>query len=293
LALDKAGHFGPCRYFCVALKPLKSYSVVWRVGTNWEQVRTFQENVAGLTMLSREDQLKILRVFNLAIQPIEPQLVVDGVELFRLVEKEHTFGSPAALTAEGLLAGLIHRAFQQHSLRVQNAPQSPQYGPPVSSSSSSDDLTIRPCFKIGRLSPGRSYLLPGEEILGDDLGGTVLTATRTTKSVHFHKEDLFNAFLTLDLKWTLRDRHFQLVRCLSDAEAAEWKSHASPRRTQLSLYPSSRDHKKIFKFLETYGENFLPWPPDISHPIASAFMDRFYAQRLSLWHSFIEFLAHV
>jgi len=60
------------------------YPVVWRLGTNSEEVGAFQENVAGLTMLSREDQLKILRVFNLAIQPIEPQLVVDEVELFRL-----------------------------------------------------------------------------------------------------------------------------------------------------------------------------------------------------------------
>ncbi len=239
-------------------------------------------------MLNREDQLKILRVFNNVIQPIEPRLTVNGADLLSLVETKQAFGRPATLTAESLLAGLIHRAFLQISSRVQNARQLPQYGPPVSSSS--DDLTIRLRYKLRRVSPGRGYLLPREQVIGDDLDGTYLTATLGTSSVRFNREELFNAFFTLDLKWTLRDRHFRLVRCLSDAEATAWKSQARARRTQLSLYPSPRDRKKIFRFLETYGENFLLYPPDILHPIASTFIDRLNAQRLRWWCSPAEFL---
>jgi hypothetical protein len=239
-------------------------------------------------MLRREDQLKILQVFNLAVQPIEPQLVLNEVDLTRLVDTEKAFGTPSTLTPESLLAGLIRHAFARISPRFQNASQPPQYGPPVSSSS--DDLTIRLRQKIRRVSPEHCYLLPGERLIGDDLDGTYLTATLGTSSVRFNREELFNAFFTLDLKWTLRDRHFRLVRCLSDAEATVWKSQARARRTQLSLYPSPRDCKKILRFLESYGENFLPYPPDILHPIATAFIDRLNAQCLKLGYSPAEFL---
>jgi hypothetical protein len=239
-------------------------------------------------MINREDQLKILRVFNNAIRPIEPRLTLDGADLLRLVETEQAFGPLATLTADSLLAGLIRRAFLQISTCVQNPRQLPQYGPPVSSSS--DALTVRLRHKIRRVSPEFCDLLPCEQIIGDDLDGTYLTATLGTSSVRFNREELFNAFFTLDLKWTLRDCHFRLVRCLSDAEATVWKSQARARRTQLSLYPSPRDCKKILRFLEIYGENFLPYPPDILHPIATAFIDRLNTQCLKLGYSPAEFL---
>jgi hypothetical protein len=248
----------------------------------------YRKGSTCLPMLEKTTQLRILQIFNRVVHPIEPRLVSDELELMRLVEIEQAFGAPATLTAESLLEGLLRRALVQISSRYRRITPPLQYDPPVSSSS--DDLTMRRCSKIARLCPGRSYLLPGEKIFGDNRDGTFLTATMTTKSVRFQKEDLFNAFLSLDLKWTLRDHHFQLVQCLSDAEAAEWKSQIQPHQTQLSLYPSPRDRKKIFKFLETYGENFLPYPPDTSHPIASVFMDRFNAQRLRLWYPFEEFI---
>jgi hypothetical protein len=132
--------------------------------------------------------------------------------------------------------------------------------------------------------PGKTWLSlvlsrappsPRERFLGhDDIKSTCLVAMPCPQQVTFTGERLFNAFLTLGLRWTVRDQYGRVRQYLRDTDAKAWRAHHEPktqpsgRSLRLSLYPSSSDRQKILDFFSRYGPDFRSFslslflPPD-------------------------------
>jgi hypothetical protein len=231
-------------------------------------------------MLERREYLHCLKFFNEAVRETHPELVLADEELFKLTNKGK-FGPPGTLTRETLLSGLFRQALPR--FMPSNTP--PSDAPTMMPSAATTQ--VWQCRYIVRQCgfAGRAFRLPGEIVLGPDIAGGYLTAARSGETVHFTTEELFNAFLALNLHWTLRDLRGRCVRLLSDTEADDWRSNGESGRQGrwLSLYPSRRDRKKIFQFIEIYGYRFLSYPPNIS-PISDEWIARLKAIPCGPWH---------
>jgi hypothetical protein len=183
------------------------------------------------------------------------------------------------LTADTLLAALIRYVLPRLSAVKTAGPDTPAIVPSIA-----EAWTWQSRYVVRRFRFGQATLLPGEYLLGPDIAGDLLTITRTQETIRFTTEQLFNTFIRLNLRWTLRDAAGRCVQRLSDMEADTWKSDR--RRTRrgrwLSLYPSRGDRKKIIRFIETYGPKFLRYPPEASPP-SSEWIDRLNAIRGGPW----------
>jgi hypothetical protein len=215
----------------------------------------------GPSMLQRRDYLRCLTIFNDAVRETHPDLVMDDAELFRLLNKG-TFGPPSALTVNALLSALVRRALARLTEPHASLPDGPAVAPSLAETQTWQSRYMVRIFRLGQAG-----WLPGEHLLGPDISGNLLTARRTRETVHFTTGELFNVFNRLKLRWTLRDADGRCVRRLSDTEAEAWRSdrRRTNRRLRLSLYPSPGDRKKILHFVETYGPEFMPYPPQVSH----------------------------
>jgi hypothetical protein len=229
-------------------------------------------------MLERREYLRCLKIFNEAVRESHPDLVLEEEELFKLANKA-TFGPPSMLTSETLLTALIRYAFTRPSIV-----KTPELDLPVINPSLAKARRGQCRYVVRRFRVGQATLSPEEYFLGPDISGDLLTITRTQEPVHFTTDQLFNTFIRLNLRWTLRDAIGRCTGRLSDTEVDTWKSDR--RRTRrgrwLSLYPSRGDPKKIIHFIETYGPGFLRYPPRAAPP-SSEWIDRVNAIPGSPW----------
>jgi hypothetical protein len=198
-------------------------------------------------MLESGDLARVLAVYHRLLPYPEIRLSVG--ELGMMIQWGD-FGPPETLTSvDVLLERLIQRAFEMHTATF----------PPAPPAWAKRHEWVR--WRIRRWRPGEVPPLWGSRRLLDDGDLTAIIAVMLPERWACSGDKVYNDFLALDLRYTLRDGDDGVIECLTYEQTSAWVrgQRQEGKAGRLSLSPSSEDYGKIVEFLSQYGPDFVPY----------------------------------
>jgi hypothetical protein len=178
-----------------------------------------------------------------------PEIRLNVGELGMMIRRGD-FGPPETLTsADVLLERLIQRAFEMRTATF----------PPAPPAWAKRHEWVR--WRIRRWRPGEVPPLWGSRRLLEDGDLTVIIAVMQPECWACSGDKVFNDFLTLDLRYTLRNEDDDIIDCLTYEQTSGWGQgqRQEGKAARLSLFPAPEDYRKIVNFLSKYGPDFVPF----------------------------------
>jgi hypothetical protein len=149
-----------------------------------------------------------------------------------------------------LLERLIQQAFEEHTARF----------PPAPPAWAKRHQWMR--WRIRSWRPGEAQPFWGSRRLREDpLDRTAVIAVMQPERWACSGDQVFNDFLALNLRYTLRNQDDGVIACMTYDQTRAWLQgqREEGNTARLSLFPSREDYGKIVKFLSNYGPDFVPY----------------------------------